>query len=300
MYWHVTHLLCSPNGIPQPEIPQVKRPTSFPQMNPQPINSIFKNEGKQLIFLLMVIDQELFIAINNGKICPYCLNNSEYVDSAEVYSKSHGMIYLCRPCEAWVGVHEGTNKALGRLADERLRYWKKQAHYFFDKIAKTSFINEIWSEEVDESDRNKAYLWLSQQMGLERQWCHIGMFDVDQCRKVIEICSPHVQAFEEKRVTYKKIEGQKASEVEWTKEYRNEVNAKMVDRREESFNLIKQFSISNDVYIKILQPGQIRLTKDDVRIDIYTTNTKWHDLANNTRGWYSDLRKFLEKSFHSK
>ena len=78
--------------------------------------------------------------IHKGLVCPYCSQPTEYADSSEVYSKNYGKIYLCRPCEAWVGVHEGTNKALGRLADERLRYWKKQAHYFFDKIGDTFYL----------------------------------------------------------------------------------------------------------------------------------------------------------------
>ena len=37
--------------------------------------------------------------------------------------------------------------------------------------------------------RSKAYLWLARQMGLRPDDCHIGMFDEDQCRWVIEICT---------------------------------------------------------------------------------------------------------------
>ena len=29
---------------------------------------------------------------------------------------------------AYVGVHKGTDKPLGRLANAELRYWKKRAH----------------------------------------------------------------------------------------------------------------------------------------------------------------------------
>ena len=66
-----------------------------------------------------------------GLICPYCGNNSEYIDSSFIYGKSYGMIYLCRPCEAYVGVHKGTDKALGRLANKELRESKKEAHFYF-------------------------------------------------------------------------------------------------------------------------------------------------------------------------
>lgn len=33
--------------------------------------------------------------ILSGKICPYCGNRTEYVDSSVIYGRSYGMIYLC-------------------------------------------------------------------------------------------------------------------------------------------------------------------------------------------------------------
>ena len=56
--------------------------------------------------------------------CDYCGRQAEYVDSKVVYGKSYGMMYLCRNCMAYVGVHKGTDKPLGRLANAELRYWK--------------------------------------------------------------------------------------------------------------------------------------------------------------------------------
>lgn len=135
--------------------------------------------------------------INSGLICPYCNRATEYVDSEVIYGKSYGMIYLCKPCDAYCGVHkEGENKdkALGRLANKELREAKKQAHFYFDQIARTGLINKIWKEFIPEiSNRNKAYLWLSKQTGIEKELCHIGMMDVEQCKKVVEICMPLVK-----------------------------------------------------------------------------------------------------------
>ena len=71
-----------------------------------------------------------------GKICPYCKSETEYIDSSFVYGKSYGMIYICKPCDAYCGVHKGTDNALGRLANAELRYWKKEAHKYFDVIWK--------------------------------------------------------------------------------------------------------------------------------------------------------------------
>ena len=63
-----------------------------------------------------------------GKICPYCGQSTEFVDSVEIYGTSYGMMYLCRPCGAHVGVHKGTDIAVGRLASRRLRKLKHEAH----------------------------------------------------------------------------------------------------------------------------------------------------------------------------
>lgn len=42
-------------------------------------------------------------------VCPYCGRVAKYVDSSVIYyGHSYGMAYLCRPCNAYVGVHHGT------------------------------------------------------------------------------------------------------------------------------------------------------------------------------------------------
>lgn len=86
--------------------------------------------------------------IFTGKICPYCGKPTEYVDSSVIYGRSYGMIYLCRDCRAYVGVHKGTDQALGRLANAELRKAKKEAHFYFDQIAKTNLINKIWKKHI--------------------------------------------------------------------------------------------------------------------------------------------------------
>jgi len=132
-----------------------------------------------------------------GKICPYCNGVPMYVDSAEVYGESFGMIYLCRSCSAWVGVHEGTDLAFGRLANEELRDWKKLAHNFFDKLFTESIINKIYPTYITGvTNREKAYIWLAEQMGIQKEFCHIGMFDVDECKQVVEICEAAINSRE--------------------------------------------------------------------------------------------------------
>jgi hypothetical protein len=127
--------------------------------------------------------------IMQGKVCPYCNSVPEYVDSSEVYGRSFGMIYLCRDCKAWVGVHEGTDVALGRLANEELREAKMLTHKWLERIFTEDLINKIYPRYIHGiSNRQKTYTWLSEQMGIKKEFCHIGMFDVGECKQATEIC----------------------------------------------------------------------------------------------------------------
>lgn len=123
----------------------------------------------------------------SGKVCPYCSKNTIYVDSVIIYRKSYGMVYYCIPCKAWVGVHKGTDVALGRLANAELRKWKIKAHDLFDKLWKKK-ATQGYSRKVA---RETAYIWLSGQMGTTRNRTHIGMYDLDQCKKVVELCQKY-------------------------------------------------------------------------------------------------------------
>jgi len=111
--------------------------------------------------------------------CDYCGTLVEFVDSKVIYGKSYGMIYLCPDCGAYVGVHKGTDKPLGRLANAELREWKKAAHKVFDPL---------WQQGPFRGKRNAAYRWLAKQLQLPVEKTHIGMFDVEECKKVIKIC----------------------------------------------------------------------------------------------------------------
>lgn len=111
-----------------------------------------------------------------AEICPYCDQKPKYVDSAEVYGKSYGMIYLCKPCGAWVGVHKGTRNPLGRLANKNLREWKIKAHDAFDPLWKNGFMS-----------RKGAYVWLSNQLSIPYELSHIGYFGVQTCQRVVSL-----------------------------------------------------------------------------------------------------------------
>jgi len=119
-------------------------------------------------------------------ICDYCQGPTEFVDDSEVYERSYGRkVYLCRPCNAWVGVHKGTTRPLGRLAKSELRKMKIQAHAHLDVLWRAAMRTRGWGQN---QARGKAYVWLAASMGIEQAKCHIGMFDEEQCRQVIALC----------------------------------------------------------------------------------------------------------------
>jgi len=124
-------------------------------------------------------------------ICHYCGRDAEFVNSELVYGRDLGMIYLCQPCNAWVGVHRGTDKPKGTLANKELRDWRKMAHAAFDPLWMRKL--EIRRRQRGQDykkvyARGSGYKWLREQMGLPKSNCHIGMFDVEQCKQVVEIC----------------------------------------------------------------------------------------------------------------
>ncbi len=121
----------------------------------------------------------------NKVICPYCDVGAKLVDSKIVYGgRSYGMIWLCSnypDCDAYVGVHRGTKKPLGRMANAKLRKAKMAAHAAFDRHWKS------W-DLTRRMGRNEAYRVLAEALGICVKNCHIGMFDVDECNRVVEVC----------------------------------------------------------------------------------------------------------------
>src|ERR1039457_2802002 len=116
--------------------------------------------------------------MNKPVLCDYCGNPAKLVDSAIVYhGHSYGMIWHCRACDAYVGVHKNNDKCipLGRLANAELRAWKVKAHAAFDPLWKNG-----------KMPRGKAYAMLQKIMNLPNEHAHIGLFNVDQCKQLGE------------------------------------------------------------------------------------------------------------------
>jgi hypothetical protein len=110
--------------------------------------------------------------------CPYCKRPAVCIDSKEIYGKSYGMLWICRPCDAYVGCHRGTKDALGTLANFALRRARNAAHAAFDPLWKKGH-----------HDRGGAYALLADYMGIHSTQAHIALFDERQCEKVVEFAN---------------------------------------------------------------------------------------------------------------
>jgi hypothetical protein len=117
----------------------------------------------------------------NNPVCLYCGDESDGVDGSAIYPHRKDLhskwFYQCKPCDAYVGCHPNTKNALGRLANAELRKFKSLAHKAFDPIWKTKTMK-----------RSDAYKALATEINIKPSECHIGMFDVQQCKQVIAIC----------------------------------------------------------------------------------------------------------------
>lgn len=124
--------------------------------------------------------------------CPYCGAPSFFLqNSACIYhGNDYGPVYICPPCQAWVGCHPGTTRPLGRLADAELRKAKIRTHDEFDRTWRALFERRRRSDPKysHRRARGSRYKRLAELLGITQQDCHIGIFDVQQCMQVVDLC----------------------------------------------------------------------------------------------------------------
>ena len=109
-------------------------------------------------------------------VCGYCGNPAPLVDSEEIYGRSFGFVYWCRPCDAYVGVHRDspTYQPKGTLANAELREWRRRAHAAFDPLWQSGGMK-----------RPEAYRHMQRLLDISPEEAHIGSFDIDRCKQLI-------------------------------------------------------------------------------------------------------------------
>jgi hypothetical protein len=108
--------------------------------------------------------------------CPYCGQEAVWCENKEIYGRNFGrsyMMYLCKPCDARVGCHQNSKRALGTMANKELREWRMKAH---------AVIDPLWRD--GKLPRSEVYRRLSKVIGVE---VHVGEADVEMCQKIIQV-----------------------------------------------------------------------------------------------------------------
>jgi hypothetical protein len=117
-------------------------------------------------------------------ICPNCGGPVAMQSNSVVYRKEYGQwpfLYRCQDatCDSYVGLHPKTDIPLGTLANKETRDYRKKAK---------GLLMPMWEEQG--MDRTDVYAWLAGKMGIaDVNQCHIGWFNIEQCKQVIQICN---------------------------------------------------------------------------------------------------------------
>jgi ssDNA-binding Zn-finger/Zn-ribbon topoisomerase 1 len=104
--------------------------------------------------------------------CPYCGGTLSLKPSR------YGRFYGCSgypACDATVGAHPD-GSPLGTPANQPLKDARIAAHASFDRLWKGG------------GSRGRAYRFLQSALNLSEDACHIGMFDLAMCARVVEVC----------------------------------------------------------------------------------------------------------------
>lgn len=105
--------------------------------------------------------------------CPYCGSLAELKDAYAIYGRQgYGMLFVCPKdgCDAYVGVHAGTSKPKGSLANAELRRLRSEVHAVFDPLWRSN----------DDVERSEVYEAAAIVLG--HQEFHIGEMRDDDAK----------------------------------------------------------------------------------------------------------------------
>lgn len=129
--------------------------------------------------------------------CPNCGAPLELKDSR------YGLFYGCTNwrrtrCRGGVSAHpDGT--PVGVPADDATRAARIEAHRMFDQIWKGGRMT-----------RKAAYLWLAEKMDLPATKAHIGLFNAEQCKRVVDLVNETLSDEEQLLLTERDLMGETA------------------------------------------------------------------------------------------
>jgi len=164
--------------------------------------------------------------------CPYCNNTAQWVENKAVYGDNIGksyMVWLCQPCDAYVGCHNNSKEPLGIIADKITREWRQKAHKAFDPLWKSGNMS-----------RSEAYKKLN---ACFNQEIHIGQAGEVTCKRIISFVKDFKRAEDEASKASSEWEIKSEDQTYFRKIYHTPVYGKTVMRWkcvDADFNSLKQ------------------------------------------------------------
>ncbi len=112
--------------------------------------------------------------------CPYCGASVHLRSGDGIYKENskNVMLYVCSKypaCDAYVRVHEGTNKPVGTLANYKLRAMRNEAHRYLKEIERKGIMK-----------KQEIYQWIAGRISAPLSETHIGYMREYYCGIVIE------------------------------------------------------------------------------------------------------------------
>ncbi|BAN26091.1 zinc-finger-containing protein [Caballeronia insecticola] len=130
--------------------------------------------------------------------CDYCgapATLARAGDEAYPYRDDHGPLWVCAPCQAWIGTFARStrNVPLGRLADSSLRDLKAKLHAALEPLVQAKVRRDGCN--VFEA-RSKGMKWLAQAIGVDPEKCSIHTLDASACERAIAVLEEFAQTRE--------------------------------------------------------------------------------------------------------
>ena len=121
-------------------------------------------------------------------LCDYCGEKAGLINSSKIYGTDYGMIWICKPCDAYAGVNKSRRdyKPLGRLANKELRSAKKIAYDSFIRLCDIKMVKDGCSKK---EAKQAGYKWLASVLDIESNNCQFPKFNIDICKRVEFICN---------------------------------------------------------------------------------------------------------------
>jgi hypothetical protein len=121
-------------------------------------------------------------------ICLECDRRAKLVSGLLAYphrpERARDMFWMCE-CGAIVSCHPGTAIANGRPANAQTCEWRHRAHQAFDAIWRA---RGTPGSRTAARAREAAYRWLAEQLGIPRAAAHMGRFNAETCKRVVQLC----------------------------------------------------------------------------------------------------------------